>query len=351
MRRWLAFWITDMIYKEHLRFLTYPLSWFYGWGISLFHWLYDHKWWLQKYAPLPVVSIGNVVVGGVGKTQLVILLAKELNDVAILSRGYRGKHEKGIKPTLVRPGTLVSDYGDEPCLLASRLPDIPVIVHRDRYKGALEAKRLGARLVLMDDGMQHRALHREIEIVVLNGKDPWGGGHFLPRGRLREHPKRLKEADLIVFVGTPSLDTQKRVRSLTKAPWIEVEIVIREIRMLNETLITSLQGKRIGIFCGIGNPIRFAENIQTLGGKIVKSFYLPDHYGMNEKELKQFAIFCKAKGAEYLVCTEKDRVKLPLSAASSPLPICWAKAEFVITKNQEAWNKMKKQITTLVGMI
>lgn len=331
--------------------LTLPLSWFYGLAIRTRHWLYDRKWLEQKHAPLPVVSIGNLVAGGVGKTQVALLLAQELEDVAILSRGYRGQAEKAREPLVVRTeNRTAQECGDEPWLLASRLPKARVLVHRDRYKSALEAEKLGARVLVLDDGMQHRRLFRNIEIVVLGGHDPFGGGNFLPRGFLREDPRRLERADLVVFVGKPSAAVEKRVAKLTQAPFVETQVCVRELRLMDDKKIASLEGKKIGIFCGIGNPTRFAESMKALGACVVAARYLPDHRTIGEQELRAFAALCKERGAEYLLCTEKDRVKLPSFASLSLLPVGWAKVDLEITRNREAWDRMTKEITILAGM-
>ncbi len=328
-------------------FYTLPLSWVYALAVRGRHWLYDNRMLVQKHAPLPVVSIGNLVVGGVGKTQVALLLAQSVENAAILTRGFRGKAEKGKRPLHVSIEKHTADLsGDEPWLLASRLPNTPVIVNRDRYKSSLEAEKLGARVILLDDGMQHRQLFRNYEIVVINGSDPFGGGHFLPRGLLREDPKRLARADLIVSVGK----LKKALPTNIEAPIVETEVRVRSIRDLSGAPIASLQGKRVGIFCGIGNPGRFVESVKALGADVVASHFLPDHKTIDEKVLKKFAQLCKEQGAEYLLCTEKDRVKLQECAKECALPIGWVEVELEIVKNRAAWDRMTKEIRILAGI-
>ncbi len=351
MKKALEIRIVDGIQRGDWGLVTRPLSWFYTRAIRLRHWLYDHKWLTQKHAPLPVVSIGNLVVGGVGKTQVTLLLAEALQGVAVLSRGYRGGAEKGKDPVVVSiESHTAKECGDEPWLLASRLPKAHVIVHRDRLKSALEAEKLGARVVLLDDGMQHRRLFRNIEIVVLGGSDPLGGEQFFPRGFLRDDPKRLARADLVVFVGEPSARVEKKVAALTQAPCVETQICVTELRLINDEPLSLSKGKKVGLFCGIGNPRRFIESMQALGIDVVATHTLPDHKTVGEKELKSFVTRCKERGAEYVLCTEKDRVKLPSFAASSLLPIGWAKVELKIVKNREAWDRITKEITILAGI-
>ncbi len=343
--------IGEQIRQGKWGMITRPLSVVYALCVGARHWLYDRKWLNPKHAPLPVVSIGNLVAGGVGKTQVALLLAEELEDVAILSRGYRGEAEKGKVPLLVVPKTSSPQVcGDEPWLLASRLPKARVIVHRNRYLSALEAEKLGAKVLLLDDGMQHRSLFRDLEIVVLGGSDPFGGESFLPRGFLREDPKRLARADLVVFVGEPTLRVKERVSALTDAPCVVTQIGVKGTYHLDGKQLPSLEGKKVGLFCGIGNPSRFVISVEKQGATVVASHYLPDHKTMGKKELQTFADLCLQRGAEFLLCTEKDKVKLPKYAAASPLPVGWVAVELEITRNREAWDKMTKEITLLAGL-
>lgn len=343
--------VAEAIQKRKWGVLTLPMSGFYATAVHIRHWFYDHGWLASQHAPLPVVSIGNLVAGGVGKTQVALLLAQALPNVAILSRGFRGKAEKGKQPLVVSTKRhTAQECGDEPWLLASRLPRAQVIVHRDRYKSALEAKKLGAKVLVLDDGMQHRQLFRDFEIVVLSGRDPFGGEHFLPRGFLREDPKRLARADFVIFVGKPSAQVEKKVARLTSAPCIETRISVTELRLIDDQCIPSLEGKKIGLFCGIGNPERFVASMEALGAHVVATHYLPDHRTFEKKEWFTFATLCKERGAEYLFCTEKDHVKLPSFTVLSPLPVGWARVELTIIKNREAWDRMTNEITLLAGI-
>ncbi|MCH9627673.1 MAG: Tetraacyldisaccharide 4'-kinase [Chlamydiales bacterium] len=351
MRAQIEVRIIDQIRQGKWGMVTRPLSAIYAFCVKVRHWLYDRKWLHAKHAPLPVVSIGNLVAGGVGKTQVALLLAEALQDVAILSRGYRGEAEKGKSPFLVSPEqNSAQRCGDEPWLLASRLPKAHVIVHHNRYLSALEAEKLGARVLLLDDGMQHRSLFRDLEIVVLGGVDPFGGEAFLPRGFLREDPKRLAQADLVVFVGEPTPRVRERVSALTEAPCVVTQISVKGAYHLDGKKLPSLEGKKVGLFCGIGNPSRFVSSVENLGAVVVASHYLPDHKTMGKKELQTFADLCLQRGAECLLCTEKDKVKLPKYAAASLLPVGWVAVELEITRNRDAWDRITKEITLLAGL-
>ena len=323
------------------------LSLFYYWGVRFRHYLYDNKILKKKNAPLPVISIGNVVVGGAGKTQATLLLAEQLAGeirVAILSRGYKGGSENAKEPLFVNiERDSVQICGDEPWLLASRLSTSFVIVNKNRFKSSLKAKKLGAQLVVLDDGMQHRELHRDFEIVVIDGKTPFGA--YLPKGRLREDLKRLKKADLILFVGSPAEEVEGKVISQTSAPRVVAKIAVDGPFCLDGKEAGELKGKEVGVFCGIGDPARFVRTVEELGAHVVATHFMRDHHSLGEKDLIKFALFSKEQGATLLVCTEKDKVKL--TPGNFPLPIAWIRATLQIVSNQEAWSKAVNKIKSL----
>jgi len=320
-------------------------------GVRFRHWLYDRKILPKKFAPIPVVSIGNLVTGGAGKTQAALMLAKELSEympVAILSRGYRSHTEHVKNPVLIDiQKHSVQRVGDEPWLLASRLMSEKacVIVNKRRFKSTLLAKQWGAHLVILDDGMQHRSLHRDFEIVVIDGQSSWGS--FLPRGNLREDPARLKEADLIVFVGHPESSIKDAVSKYTDASHVIANIVTEGVFDLQASASISLQGVKVGVFCGIGNPARFVKTVERLGAEVVGTLFSSDHKVPRVQKLLSFASLAKSKGASFLVCTEKDRVKLCQTQYS--LPICWVKVSLKITQNQEAWQQLVNEMKLSVG--
>lgn len=262
---------------------------------------------------IPVVSIGNVVCGGTGKTQLVIALAESLMQkrrVAIVSRGYpvhRGE------PMEVVSDSMSSKCGDEPKLLAMRLPEAIVVVGKDRVKAAKLAIARGAELIVLDDGMQHRRLKRDIEI----GIGP-SVGHYLPRGRLRDVPSRLKCAKLVF----EQADLASRPIGVFSLNGQAVEIP-----------------KRVSLFCGIGNPKRFVKTVEKMGCEIVQKRFLADHEAIGKKELAQLA-----QNVDAIVCTEKDWVKLQKDL---PYPICWVKCELDVIGKRAAWEATLETIGAL----
>jgi len=329
--------------------LLAPCSWLFSVGVRIRHFLYDRKIFKQKIAPLPVVSIGNVVAGGAGKTQTALLLADLLSQdvrVAVLSRGYKSQAEKAKEPLLVNIDRHTPKIcGDEPWLLASRLRSSLIYVNKNRYKSALEAKKQGAQILVLDDGMQHRKLHRDLEIVVVDGKFPLD--NFLPQGNLREDLQRLKTASLILFIGQPEPSLHKQVSSYTAAPHAIAKIVPMGLFQLNGEKVPTLKDVPIAIFCGIGNPKRFVNTVEELGGHIVATHFSRDHQTLGRKALKNFALLARSRGASFLVCTEKDKVKL--SQIELPLPIMWVRTALEIKENQEAWAKVVQAVKVLVS--
>ncbi len=327
------------------------MSWVYRSGVRLRHWFYDQKVLSKAFSPLPTVSIGNLVAGGSGKSQVALLLANTLSDLplAILSRGYKGGAEHAPDPLIVDTQKhCPARTGDEPWLLSSRLHSSSsfVVVNKSRYKSALAAEKWGARLLILDDGMQHRALHRDFEIVVIDGKTPLKA--FLPWGKLREEPYRLKEADALVYIGEPKAEVAAEITQHTDAPAITMEI-ISEGNFDLEGVECSLKERKVALFCGIGNPLRFVKTVEQLGGEVVATLFAPDHELPSKVDLDRFAIEAKEKGAEYLVCTEKDKVKL--SKNQWPLKIVWVKAALRVVANQEGWQKIIEEIKLMVRVI
>jgi tetraacyldisaccharide 4'-kinase len=318
--------------KRKGKTFLHMLSYLYRGGVALRNLAYDAKIFSAKKVAAPVISVGNIVAGGTGKTPLVKMLAEELSQtrkVAILSRGYKSHIENSGDVLCIHAETPVDMCGDEPFWLARSLPQAAVWVGKNRAESATQAIQKGAEILFLDDGMQYRDLHRDIEIVVMDGEDLFGKGYFLPRGLLRDTPKRLKRADLIVINDAKCHKKVKETLSLyTKAPILFVRMKIQE----------DLTGKRVGVFCAIGKPDRFVRSLKDCGADVVATLFKPDHDPFHPEEL---ALFAKTSGADTLVCTQKDYVKLPhrLSSLFSILPI---EGEFEIVSGKEEWQRIKK---------
>ncbi|MBS0629890.1 MAG: tetraacyldisaccharide 4'-kinase [Verrucomicrobia bacterium] len=285
--------------------LLKALSHCYRGAVAARNFIYD---WVLPSVQLriPVISVGNIVAGGTGKTPFIQYLAAALGEeqIAILSRGYRRKSKQTL---IVKPTTSPEECGDEPFLLFQKLPKAKVIVGKNRSQSGLIAQALGAKWILLDDGMQHRKLYRDIEIAVMDARDPFGKNHYLPRGLLRDSPKRLAKADLIILKGVKDEDhfesVTARIRQYSDAPITVMNLIVE-----NSVEIAS---KKVGVFCGIAAPERFIDTLKTMGCDIILKETKPDHLPFTQEELERLAILAHDQGAECLVCTEKDAVKLP----------------------------------------
>ena len=301
------------------------------------HFLYKIRLLKTHRLSLPVISIGNLVAGGTGKTPFTAKLIQELSEgSAVLTRGYRS--EKKQAPLLVTKDTNVSLAGDEPLLLA-RETGAAIWVYKDRVESGKQAIQQGAKRILLEDGFQHRRLARDVDVVLLDGLDPWGKGHFLPRGYLRDAPSRLKEANWVVVTRFEEVEDKdgllQEIQELTSSPVMGFGT--------NYTLDKVSKGESIGAFCGIAKPLPFYRALEEKGIRLVKTFSSKDHCLPSLEELKEFALACKEQGATYLVCTEKDRVKLPENLQIA-LPICSLKMELECIWNENFWKEMIQSI-------
>lgn len=329
--------------------LLFAMSLPYRWGIRLRHWLYDQGWAKVHEVSVPVISVGNVVAGGTGKTPFVQMLARMLaqqpGQLAILLRGYRSKLERagGVHAVSLGKGPLFPPdvCGDEPYLHAQRLQDLQaqVWVGKNRVEGARQAIAHHAAYLILDDGMQYRALKRDLEIVLIDARDPFARGHYLPYGRLRDCPERLSRVDLIVLNHLEDEEHFDEV-SRTLLPLTRAKIIGAQMRIKGAQ---QWLGKRVGLFCGIGSPQRFEQTLTEFGVEVVDTLFVPDHRSPSIKELQVFAQECQEQGAQMLLCTEKDWVKLPQDLSLS-LPIVCVEAEMQIIAGNALLQSLLEQL-------
>jgi tetraacyldisaccharide 4'-kinase len=348
-------------FSSFIKFPLKLLSHLYGFAVFCRNWAYDHGWFKQYSPPLPlVVSIGNIAAGGTGKTPLTILFAKALDKeikVAIASRGYRSQAEHQKSPLVVSSGSgpmqSAAICGDEPYLLAENLEHVNVFAGKNRIQSSNLAAKEGVQLLILEDGMQHRQLARDLEIVVLDGRDPFGTGYFLPYGFLRDDPRSLSRAHLIVInhiIDTLHFNEVKTlVEHYTSAPVVGVNMAVEGVFDLSGVKIEGIEGQCAGIFCGIANPEQFLQTVQGLGVDVVAEKYYPDHKLGSLEDLNRFARQCQKQGASILLCTEKDKVKLAAKSEIA-LPIRWVKMKLEVVTGIQKWNnfiaKIKKKLDT-----
>jgi tetraacyldisaccharide 4'-kinase len=336
------------IFASVLRGILLVFSWIFQGIVYCRNKAFD-KGWLRRYSPpVPlVISIGNFVAGGTGKTPVTLMLAQEFYVnylIAILSRGYRSPAENLPAPLWLSRGQgpmhPASYCGDEPFLLAQNLPKTLVFVGKDRHKSSNMAAKAGAQVILLDDGMQHRRLARDLEVIVIDAGDPFGYGYFLPRGLLREGLKSLSRADLMILNHIVDHDHFIRVQTVianySKAPLIGTRMEVAEIVALENRQPLSLKDQVVGLFCGIAHPDYFEATVCKEGARVVGRYIVADHENFDFEALALFAEACRKEGAAYIVCTEKDEVKLkdhpPLA-----LPIVWIKMKLVVVEGEGLW--------------
>jgi len=333
-----------------IKSILLPFSWIYGSFSRCRNWFYDEGWMKCYIPPVPlVISVGNIVAGGTGKTPVTLMLIQafyEKYSMAILSRGYRSKAENLDSPVILCEGQgplFPSSYcGDEPHIYALRYPKLHVIVGSNRKKASRMASKAGVQVIILDDALQHRKLARDFDIIVIDLNDPFGQNHFLPRGYLREDVKALKRAHCIILNHVQSQEQFKKMENEIKqyslAPIIGTRYQVTCIRDLGGNELPSLQRSTVGMFCSIAHPAYFKRLLEDEGALVAAEYSLADHDEIKEKDLIYFTQQCIKKGCQLLVCTEKDRVKLR-DQLSLDLPIAWIQIEMKIVEGQEEWQK------------
>ena len=334
------------IWEKILLFPLYLLTFPYRGVVHTRSLFYSLSLFKVKILPCPVISVGNITVGGTGKTPLTIALAKELRDrgirVAILSRGY--KRKKNSEPVVSDGKTIFlspDESGDEPFLMAQACKDIPVLVGKDRLmNGQIALQRFGVQGLLLDDGYQYLPLQRDLNILLIDSHIGFGDEHLLPRGILREPLSHLRRANLFLLTKLEepeiSQPLEKKIREIHPSSQVfhshyEPTSLVGPQEEQEE--FHSLKGKKILALSGIANSNYFSSLLRKCGVEIVREAVFPDHYLYTSKDLS--FIEEKGKGVDCIVTTEKDMVKLkrlnidhlPLRALRIELKI-WEEKEF-----------------------
>jgi tetraacyldisaccharide 4'-kinase len=280
--------------------------------------------------------VGNITLGGTGKTPLVQWLAQWYQQhgwrVAVVSRGYKAQAAGSLQIVSTGDGPRL-DWrlvGDEPFLLAQALPGVPVLIGKDRYhSGRYACDHFGAQVVLLDDGFQHLALHRDLDIVLLDATNPFGHGTLFPRGMLREPVCALRRADVIVMTRVESVpDTlptlgQHIRRWATHQPLYALTTVPETLRhVITGTAegVAWLRHRRVLAFAGIGNPSAFATTLTQLGADVAVLCAFPDHHAYTEGDWHALVAMAQQQHASCLITTEKDAVRLSPDW-SAPMPV------------------------------
>jgi tetraacyldisaccharide 4'-kinase len=324
---------------------------------------------LKRRYPLgiQVISIGNVTAGGTGKTPVTEVFARTLAEqgrkVAILSRGYRRKEApwwQRVFTQVIVPPLVVSDGkrvlldsatgGDEPYMLASNLPGVAVVVDRDRVKaGRWAIKRLGCDTLILDDGFQYQKLKHSVEVVLVDATNPFGNGHMLPRGILREPARHLKRAD-IVFLTKCNGDVsavRREVRRYNKTAEIvecsHAPRVLKDVWSREEFPLDWLRGKTVCTLSGIASPRGFENSLRRLGSRVVWCERYADHHRYDASEILYALNRTADMGADALVTTEKDAVRFP-RFETSPVRCLYLRIAIEILKGGESFQSIINRI-------
>ena len=324
-----------------MRGTLFGLSKVFAVAVKIRRWLYDFRILRDRTLGIQVIAIGNLTVGGTGKTPVVERFARELRDagrtVAILSRGYRSKpvplHRKFVNKLLLRddktPPRVVSDgksllldsetAGDEPYMLASNLKDVVVLVDKDRVKsGRYAIEKFGCDILLLDDGYQYWDLQgRRHDVVLIDRQQPFGNEHLLPRGTLREPPSHLAPAHTIFITKSDGQTAALRERINLLNPHAAVIECVHQ-PMYFEDVFTGerkgldlLAGKKVASLSGIAQPESFEHSLGKLGGELVYSKRFADHHRFSQQEILNAINRGKKRQADMIVTTQKDAVRFP----------------------------------------
>ncbi len=357
-----------------LRWFLYALSWLFRGGVQTRLWLYRHRIMRERPPGCMVISIGNLTVGGTGKTPVVEKFARTLQDhgrkVAILSRGYKSKkpplfrrlQRKWLgmerkKPRIVHDGEkLLLDSrfaGDEPFMLAKSLKDVIVLVGKDRVKSALYAvKEMGCDVLLLDDGMQYLDLRHRLDICLIDAQAPFGNEFLLPRGTLREPPRNLRRASYVFITKSPptgNRDLIERIQRYNRTADI-IETTHQALYLQNlydpddRRPLDFLQGKYIAAISGIARPESFEEKLTGLGAILEIAKRFADHHRFTDKELEEFTARCSRRDLDLIVTTEKDSVRFPTRNVTPEVPIYYLRVEIEILAGHESWDALVERI-------
>jgi len=354
-----------------LRGILYGLSFVYDRLVQVRLYFYRKRLFRERALGCLVISIGNLTVGGTGKTPIVEKFARALQAggrrIAILSRGYKSVPRKRKWFSWLRgdfdPPRVVSDgksllldsliAGDEPYMLAHNLKDVIVIVDKDRVKsGRFAIDKWQVDTLLLDDGFQYLHLKHRLDMVLVDRQAPFGNEFLLPRGTLRERPRNLRRASYIFVTkntGEPNFELMRRIRRYNRTAEV-IECAHKPLYLENvftgERLpLDALRDAFVGSLCAIAAPESFEKALEKLGAYVDLAKRYIDHHYYTEAELISFLNRCIRRDLAMIVTTEKDSVRMPrLSEAELKVPIYFLRVEIEILSGHESWEHCVKRI-------
>jgi tetraacyldisaccharide 4'-kinase len=326
--------------RAGLRIASVP----YGCGVRLRNLAFDRGWKKSVAAPVAVVSVGNLTVGGTGKTPCVEAVARFFRQrdrrVCILSRGYGAEHGRN----------------DEALVLEENLPDVPHLQGADRVElAAIAAEELDSEVLVLDDGFQHRRLKRDLDIVLIDATGPWGHGYLLPRGLLREPMSGLRRAQVVMLtrcdLATPQRLAEISAEVRRRAPQADiVETTHRPSAWVNASrhsaALAALDGRPVAAFCGLGNPEAFRRTLTGLGTEVIDWRTFPDHHAYSRQDVDGLRTWARAlPPGSAVATTQKDLVKIRLDALADKE--LWAlKIQLQVRCGQEALERRLESVVS-----
>ena len=341
------------------RLALWPLSVAYRTAVRLRVSAYERGWARTERIEVPVISIGNLSVGGTGKTPIVELVCRLIADagmrVAVVSRGYK---RRGGEPVTVvsrgdgsGPAVDVAAAGDEPYLMAHTLPHTAVVVSPDRVAGACLAVRdLGAQVIVADDAYQHLRLARDVNILVIDATNPTEAGWLLPAGRLREPLDAARRAAAFLVTRCDRIGETKQMEGIFRAqnptaPFFHSIARAVEVQLPDggSEPPQALMGRTVAAFCGIGRPGLFLQDLERAGARVAAFLPFPDHHWFTDADLRRVADRAAEVGATAIITTEKDYARLS-EAQRESLPLCR------LTIQAEIWEE-RRFLKFLLGQL
>lgn len=347
----------ESFYKRLLLFPLYLISLLYRFLILLRYTLYKTGVLKSYSLPCRVISIGNITLGGTGKTPTAIYLAQLFKEqglrTAVLSRGYKGKSSE--KVALVSNGERiflnVQNAGDEPFLLSKALPGVPIIIGRDRVlSGRYAIEHFSPEIVLLDDGFQHVKLKRDVDILLVDLYSGFGNGHLLPRGILREPLSHLNRAHLFLLTKRVDSKDDPAIENRIVAGRPDAQIFfssyavkcITTLQEAKEVDPNYLKGKKVLALSGIANPHYFSYLLKQQGMSVIEEWKLPDHHHYTSQDAKRLSEYLNH--IDFIVTTTKDRVKMD-NDVFGKLPILVLEIMLTIDDEQGFKNALLKLIS------
>ena len=336
--------VWSRIAESNAKFLFFPITLFY-WGIVFWrNVFYNFGFFITRKAPSRIISVGNITAGGTGKTPAVIYLAellKKNHKIVVVSRGY-GRKTSGTQ--LVTDGSIPPNdwrnYGDEPTQIGLKLNGVPVVVDSNRYRGALYAiKKFNSDIIILDDAFQHRALERDLDLVLLNSQAPSKSYKLIPNGLLREPLNHIKRGDAIILTKSNLANIPPKILESIKKTGLPIfQSTLENVGFVSKDLKPfSLDGDESAVVVSaIADPNSLYKSLKLANIKVASKLIYHDHYEFTDSDINTMKRALKDHNASIVITTEKDMVRLR-DLNIDGIKICALRIKFELDKNGESY--------------